>query len=104
MKPVEGTHYKRRLDQPSPHPIRAKEFVDCLFCELSSDSEDEGRHATLTRRQARDGIHLDKFMSDFKVKHKAHIPTEGMSLLDMGFTVSDGREACSVPLEEELEI
>ena len=84
MKPVEGTHYMRRMDQPSPHPIRAKEFVDCLFCELPSDSDDEERHATLTR----DGIRLDKFMSHLKAKHKAHIPTEGRSLLEMGFTVS----------------
>ncbi len=56
MKLVEGTHYRGRLDQPSPHPIVAKEFVDCLLCELPSDSEDEQRHATLTRRQASDGI------------------------------------------------
>ncbi len=56
MKLVEGTHYKRRLDQLFPHPIRAKEFVDCLFCELPSDSEDGQRHATLARKQARDGI------------------------------------------------
>jgi hypothetical protein len=69
MKPVEGTHYKRRLDQPTPHPIRAKEFVNCLFCKLLSDYEDEELHATLTRRPTRDGIRLDKFMSHFKAKH-----------------------------------
>ncbi len=97
---MEGTHYRRKLDQPSPHPIRAKEFVECLFCELPSDSEDEQRHVTLTRRQARDDIRLDNFMSHFKAKHKARLPTEDKSLLDMGFTVSVGHEAGSVPLDE----
>ena len=42
MKLVEGTHYTRRADQPYPHPIRAKEMADCMFCRLPSDSEDEG--------------------------------------------------------------
>ncbi len=88
MKHVERTHYMRRLDQPSPQPIRAKEFVDCLFCELPIEFEDEERHATLPRRQARDDIRLDTFMSHFKAKHKAQIPTEGKSLLEMGFTIS----------------
>jgi hypothetical protein len=88
----------RMLDQPSPHLIRAKEFVDCILCELPSDSEDKDRHATLTRRQAGDGIRLDKFMSHFKAKHKADIPTEGRSLLDMGFTISVAHEDGSLPL------
>ncbi len=94
----------RRLNQPSSYPIRAKEFVDCLLCELPSDSEDEERHATLTRRQARDGIRLDKLMSHFKAKHKAHRPTEGRSLLDMGFTVSVAREVDSLPLDEDKKL
>ncbi len=41
LKLIEGTHYIRRMDQPSPHPIRAKELVDCMFYRLPSDSEDE---------------------------------------------------------------
>ncbi len=41
MKLVEGTHYMRRLGQPSYVATRAKEFVDCLVCGVSSDSEDE---------------------------------------------------------------
>ncbi len=45
MKLIDGMHYIRRLDQTSPHPIRAKELVDCLFCRLPSDSEDEVRRA-----------------------------------------------------------
>jgi hypothetical protein len=92
------------LDQPSPHPIKAKEFVDCLLWELPSDFENEERHATLARRQARDGIGLDKFISNVKAKHKAHIPTEDMSLLHSGFIVSVAREASSLPLDKELEI
>jgi hypothetical protein len=42
-------------------------------------------------------------MSHFKAKHKTHKPTEGKSLLDMGFTALVAREAGSLPLDEDLE-
>ena len=56
MKLIEGTHYRRRIDQPSPHLARSKEFVECLICRLPSDSEEEEGRTTLRRKQAKDGI------------------------------------------------
>ena len=103
MKLIEGTHYLRRLDQPSPHPIRAKELVDCLFCRLPSDSEDEGVRAKIRRKQAKDGIRLDKLMQHFKVQHKGDIPSEGRSLLDMGFTRDLGRLTVEMPQDAAME-
>ncbi len=67
MKLVERTHYIKRMDQPSTHPIRAKEFVECMFCRLPSDSEEEGGRAKRRRKQAQDGIRLDKLMQHYKV-------------------------------------
>ncbi len=83
---MKGAHYKRRLDQPSPHLARSNELVDCLFCRLPSDSEDEGGRGRVRLRQAKGGIWLDKFLQHFKKIHKGDMPSEGMSLLDMGFT------------------
>ncbi len=56
MKLIEGTHYLRRIDQPSPHLARSKEFVDCLICRLPSDSEDEERRTTLRHSHVKDDI------------------------------------------------
>ena len=36
---IEGTHYMRRENQPSPAPHKYKEAIDCLFC---SDHGDDG--------------------------------------------------------------
>ncbi len=83
MKLIEGTHYLRRLDRPSPHLARSKEFVDCLICRLPSDLENEEERTTLRRRHVKDGIRLDKLSQHFKAKHKGHLPSEGMSLLDI---------------------
>jgi hypothetical protein len=70
MKFIEGTHYLRRIDQPSPHLPKSKEFVDCLICRLPSDSENEEVRTALRRRHVKVGIRLDKFSQHFKAKHK----------------------------------
>jgi hypothetical protein len=98
MKLIEGTHYRRRIGQPSPHLARSKEFVDCLICRLPSDSEEEEGRTTLRRSHVKDGIRLDKLPQHFKAKHKGHLPSEGMSLLDMGFTRGN---ATSTQLSED---
>ena len=41
----------------------------------------------MTRRQVQDGIRLDRLMLHFKAKRKGELPSEGRSLLDMGFTL-----------------
>ena len=101
MQIKEGIHYRRRPNQPSPAPIKAKELVDCLFCRVPSDSEDDEGRPTVIRRQWRDGIRLDKFMLHFNAKHKGDLPSEGRSLLDMGFTVAGARGDASMPMEAE---
>ena len=89
MKLVEGIHYTLRLDQPSGSRTKAKQFVNCSFCVVPSDTEDEDRpHASLTLKQVRDGIRLDHLLAHIKKKHKGHMPSEGRSLLDLGFTLS----------------
>ena len=62
MNLLEGTHFRRRLDQPSR--IASKEFVDCLFCRFPSDSDDEHvARASLTRLQVKQGIRKDQLIS-----------------------------------------
>ena len=40
---IEGTHYKRRENQPSPAPHNSKEAVDCLLCiDLGDDHDAHG--------------------------------------------------------------
>ena len=38
MHMKEGTHYRRRLDQPVANTARCKELVDCMMCGCPSDS------------------------------------------------------------------
>jgi hypothetical protein len=98
MKFIEGTHYLRRIDQSSHHLAKYKEFVDYLICRPPTDSESEEVRTTLRRRHVKDGIRLDKLSQHFKAKHKGHLPSEGMSLLDMGFTRGN---AASTELSED---
>jgi len=109
MKLVEGTHYSRRLDQPSTVNFKTREYVDCLLCSAPSDSDDEtvinnGRSA----KHARQGIRLDALMHHYKAKHKDVFPAAGRSLLDMGFTltnageVAEAAEATPTRLESDI--
>ncbi len=76
MKLVEGTHYLRRMDQPSPQPNPSKQFVDCLFCAAPSDSEDDQAHRRMTRKNTRKGIiRLDMLTRDFNVQHRGEPST-----------------------------
>ena len=89
MKLVKRTHYSRRLDQVSPHPIRAKEFVDCVVCGVPSDSEDENVRRRLTKKQVNQSIRLDILLIHYKGKQpEAFLVAQGRSLLDMGFNVA----------------
>ena len=42
---IEGTHYTRRLEQPSSAPKPSKAFVDYLLCGDSTLDDEEGRGA-----------------------------------------------------------
>ena len=46
---IEGTHYRRRENQPSPAPHKSKEVVDCLLCIDPGDDDDA--HGDQTRRK-----------------------------------------------------
>jgi hypothetical protein len=81
MKLVEGTHYRRRLDQPSPHPHLSKEFVDCLLCAAPSDSEDDQVRRRMTRKNTRKGIRLDRLTRHFNLQHRSETSNEGRTLL-----------------------
>ena len=94
MKLVEGTHYSRRLDQPSSVNFKTREYVDCLLCRAPRDYDDEpvinnGRSANHVGK----GIRLDALMHHYKAKHKDAFPAAGRSLLDMGFTLTTAGEA-----------
>ncbi len=94
MKLVEGTHYSRRLDQPSSNNFKTREYVDCLLCRAASDYDDEpvinnGRSAN----HARKGNRLDALTHHYKAKHKDEFPADGRNLLDMGFTITTAGEA-----------
>ena len=72
MNLLEGTHFRRMLDQPSR--IASKELVYCLFCKVPSDSDDEPvALATFKKMQAKHGIRLDKLKAHYKKKHKGEI-------------------------------
>ena len=46
---IEGTHYRRRENQPSPAPHNSKEAVDCLLC--IDPGGDDDSHGDQTRRK-----------------------------------------------------
>jgi hypothetical protein len=86
----------RRLEQPSHMNFGSKEFVDCLMCGVSSDSDDDIARRKLTRNQVNQGIRLDKLMQHYKGKHRDAFPSAGRSLLDLGFTILSAVYATSL--------
>ena len=88
MKLVEGTRNMRRLDL-----YGSNEYVDCLMCGVPSDSEDGTVTKKMTRKQANQGIHLDRLMILCKGKHREALLVEGRSLVDLGFTSTRAVEA-----------
>ena len=67
IKLVEGTHYRRRFNQPSPSTRKSRELVSCLFCDTSSYLDDEAHRVERVGRNKRckGVVRLDKL-----VKHK----------------------------------
>ena len=89
MKLVEGTHYLRRIEQPSPHPKPSKEIVDCLFCAAPSDSDDDDIRRRMQRKNTRKGFRLDKLMRHFRCQHPSQPSTDVRTLLSYpGFSRS----------------
>ena len=92
IKLVEGTHYRRRYNQPSPTPAKSKELVSYLFCDTSRYPDDAAHAAERVGRNKRckGVVRLDKLMKHITTAHPDRIPAEGRSRLDMGFTMGNG--------------
>ena len=57
---IEETHYRRRLEQPSPVPKPSKQIVDCLLCgDPALDPDEEHDVRKRTRSKGRN-IRLDR--------------------------------------------
>ena len=70
MKLLEGTHFLRRLEQPSRDGPRSKERVDCLLClSVDDDGDNVGKRARL-------GYRLDKLQKHYKGKHMDSFPMD----------------------------
>jgi hypothetical protein len=102
MKLVEGTHYTRKLDRSSHNNYGSKEYVDCLLCGVPSDSDDDIVKRKLTIKQVNQGIRLDMLMIHYKGKHRDAFPSEGRSLLDLGFTVASVVEATTHVVDDAI--
>jgi hypothetical protein len=61
---VEGKHYLRREEQPTPLPHPAKIFVDCLICQTSDVPATVGEKRKLNNGGK--GYRLDRLMAHFK--------------------------------------
>ena len=92
IKLVEGTHYRRRYNQPSPTPRKSRELVSCLLCDTSSypDDADHAVERVGRNKRCKGVVRLDKLMKHITSAHPECIPAEGRSLLDMGFTMETG--------------
>jgi len=100
MKFKEGTHFLRRLDQPSPAPPKCKGRVDCLLCLAPADSDDDGV-ILCVRRGAREGYRLDKLMVHYRSQHKELFPKATTTLLEIGFSRSAETDRNNPGMAEE---
>ena len=79
------------------------------MCGVPSGSEDEIVKRKITRKQANQGIRLDRLMIHYKGKHREAFLAEGRSLLDLRFTTARdveavaGVEADDIPSEADME-
>jgi hypothetical protein len=105
---IEGTHYKRRHDQPTPVPHKSKEAVDYLLemeieiytlqkgglrtnYLLCSDPgvDDDAQLQHVARKRSRpigQNIRLDRFKRLLRSHHPAACRNGARSLFAMGFT------------------
>ncbi len=98
MKLLEGTHFLRRLEQPSRDGPRSKERVDCLLCPSDDDDGDN------VSKRARMGYRLDKLQKHYKAKHKDSFPNEDRTLLDMGFLSREQAEQIKARRKHSMQL
>ncbi len=108
IKLVEGTHYRRRLHQFGSTPHKCKGLVSCLFSDTSSYTNDaeQGVVRVDGHKRCKRVIRLDKLAKHINKTHPEYIPAEGMSLLDMGFTMKAGGDvpppSSEMPVDDML--
>jgi hypothetical protein len=69
---IEGTHYRRRENQPSPAPHKSKEAVDFL---LSIDpGDDDDAHGDQTRRKKVKAYFWEMFARKIEADRAKHSP------------------------------
>jgi hypothetical protein len=63
MKLIEGNHYRRRHEQPTPEPHKSKVAVDCMLCSDPGDDDNapSGHVARKRSRPIGQNIRLDRF-------------------------------------------
>ncbi len=100
---IEGTHYRRRENQPSPAPHKSKKVVDCLLCIDPGDDDDaHGDHIRSQRsRPIGINIRLDRFVAHIKSNHPDACRNEARSLLTMGFTRRNVGAGATAPEGDE---
>ncbi len=76
---IEGTHYRRRLEQPSPAPKPSKEIVDCLLCGDPTLDPEEDHDARKRARSKGRNIRLDRLM-----RHILHATTRMLPAKEVG--------------------
>ena len=96
---IEGTHYRRRFYQPSHVSHKSKELVSCLYCDTSSfpDDEEHAGERVGRNKRCKGVLRLDKLMKHIKSNHADCIPSEGRSLLRMGFTTTRADDGRNIP-------
>ncbi len=102
---IEGTHYRRRENQPSHAPHKSKEAVDCLLCIDPGDVDDVHGDQTRRKRSRPIGINirLDRFAAHIKSHHPDACGNGARSLLQMGFTRRNVRAEATAPDGDEHE-
>jgi hypothetical protein len=104
MQLIEGTHYRRRENQPSPAPHKSKEAVDCLlWCDPGDDDVEEIVNVPKKRsRPVGFNIRLDRFHKHLHSHHPDACRNGARSLLTMGSTqrangISDNEPEAHAP-------
>ena len=105
MKLIEGTHYMRRHEQPTPAPHKSKEVVDCLLCSDPGDDDIAplGHVARKRSRPIGQNIRLDRFHVHLKAHHPDACRNGARSLFELGFTRRELGAAVTAPEGEALE-
>jgi hypothetical protein len=105
MKLIEGKHFRRRHEQPTPEPHKSKVAVDCMLCSDPGDDDNapSGHVAKKRSRPLGQNIRLDRFHVHLKAHHPDACRDGARSLLQLGFTRQELGAATTAPEGEALQ-